>query len=109
MDPGRAYRSRTRCRSVPQIPQCETSTRTSVAPGTGTSTARTSMTPSPTYTAAGMSRGTAAGGTRGTRRTYLRRRALAQVRDDKEAAVDAHRLEVDGDRHERVVRPLHTR
>ena len=31
-EPGRAIRSSTRCRSVPQIPQCETSTSTSAGP-----------------------------------------------------------------------------
>ncbi len=53
-DPGRAMCSSTRCRSVPHTPQCETSISTSPGAGSGTSIARTSSAPSPTYTAAGI-------------------------------------------------------
>ncbi len=53
-DPGRARFSRTRCRSVPHTPQCDTSTRASPGPTVGTGTSWTDSAPSPTYTAAGM-------------------------------------------------------
>jgi len=51
-EPARANCSSTRCRSVPQIPQCEISTRTSVGPSDGTGSSSTSMRPPPWYTAA---------------------------------------------------------
>src|ERR1700730_17876105 len=54
IDPRRAYPSSTRCRSVPQMPQCEISTSASCGPGRGTGRSRTASRPSPVSIAAGI-------------------------------------------------------
>src|SRR5205807_87037 len=58
--PGRPHPSRTRWRSVPQMPQWLTSRSTSRGPTSGTGSSCTEMSPGPRYTAASMVAGTSA-------------------------------------------------